>query len=380
EWRQKRSTLVFFDPAQESAAVVGSRSVPLARDLSTPLAMQVARIHLSTLEWNGLFQSDFTREGVETGLYILRPYQPGKIPVVFVHGLVSSPRAFIQTINELENDPILSARYQFWVFMYPTGLPVPASAARLRESLAKTRDTLDPGHADGALDRMVFVGHSMGGLLSKMMTQDSGLELWNATIQVPYEKLQASPSLEKTIGQALVYQRVPNVSRVVFIASPHRGSPIANELFGRVVSSFIRRPAKFDEVSAEMREIYGQDVISPELRGQPLNAIGNLRTDSPILAALNRIPINPSVPYHSIIPQIGGGRVLKTDGVVEYSSSHLDGATSELIVSGFHSAQQKPEVTAELRRILLVHLGPDGPTGAVDGARVGAVAPASRKF
>ncbi len=86
----------------------------------------------------------------------------------------------------------------------------------------------------------------------------------------------------------------------------------------------------------------------------PLNAIGNLRTDSPILKALNEIPIDSKVPYHSIIPQIGG--ILHTDGVVEYASSHLDGAVSELIVPGTHSSQQDPDVTAEIRRILKLHL------------------------
>jgi hypothetical protein len=77
--------------------------------------------------------------------------------------------------------------------------------------------------------------------------------------------------------------------------------------------------------------------------------------DSPILAALGRVPIDPKVPYHSIIPLIFG--VTGTDGVVLYNSSHLNGAASELIVAGNHSSQQKPEVTRELRRILLEHVG-----------------------
>ncbi len=354
EWRRSPASLVLFDPFRERSLNVASREITLASDRTTPLAVQVDRGHLAALEWTGLLDSSFERPGVETGLYTLRPYERGKIPVVFVHGLSSSPRAFVQTINELSNKPGIATRYQFWVFLYPTGLPIPSSASKLREAVIRTRETLDPEHADLALDRMVFVGHSMGGLLSKMMAQDSQQVLWNATIQQPYERILNSPTLMKTVGAALVYQPVPSVRRLVFIATPHRGSPIANELFGRVVASLVRRPTGEPGVAEELRAIYGKDVITRELRGKALNAIGNLRTDSPILAALDQIPINAGVPYHSIIPLINGNT--NTDGVVEYSSSHLEGAVSEKTLPGTHFSQEKPEVTAELHRILLEHL------------------------
>src|SRR5262249_39202763 len=147
---------------------VGGREFPLANDRTTPLAVQVARGQLAALEWTGLLESSFGRPGL-TGLYMIRPYEPGKIPVVLVHGLFSSPRAFVQTVNELRNTPEIASKYQFWVFFYPTGMPIPTSASRLRNALTRARESLDPVHADPALDRMVLVGHSMGGLLSKMM-------------------------------------------------------------------------------------------------------------------------------------------------------------------------------------------------------------------
>jgi len=356
EWRLNPANLLLFDPFQERSIRISANEIPLASDRTTPLAVQVDRGRLATLEWTGLFESSFERPGVETGLYTLRPYERGKIPVVFVHGLVSSPRAFVQTINELENAPEIAARYQFWVFMYPTGLPIPGSASQLREAVIRTRETLDPDHTDPALDRMVFVGHSMGGLLSKMMAQNSGLLLWNATIKHPYQKIQNSPTLQKTVGAALVYQSVPSVRRLVFIATPHRGSPIASDLFGRLVASLVRRNDTDMQaaVKAELKAIYGTDVISPDLRRKALNAIGNLRTDSPILEAVDRIPIQSNVPYHSIIPLING--TMNTDGVVQYRSSHLPGAISEKTLAGTHFSQEKPEVTAELHRILLEHL------------------------
>ena len=354
DWKHQPITLVLFDPFQERSVAVGERAVNLASDRTTPLAMQVARGQLAALEWTGLFDSNFERPGLETGLYMIRPYEPGKIPVVFVHGLFSSPRAWVQTINELQNTPALASRYQFWMFMYPTGQPIPLSAAQLREALLRARGALDPEQTDAALDRMVLVGHSMGGLLSKMMAQDSGTALWDAVITVPRDQFKAPPDIKQALDRALILQRLPFVQRVVFIATPHRGSPIADSTFGEIISNLVRLPGKMDARIAEIEAFNGPNAVSKELRGHAINSISGLRTDSPILASLNRIGIPQSVPYHSIIPLIDG--VMDTDGVVEYRSSHLDGAKSELIVPGTHTSQEHPDVTRELYHILQLHL------------------------
>jgi pimeloyl-ACP methyl ester carboxylesterase len=380
-WRGRQASLLLFDPFERPTLTLGANDVAVAGDRSTPLALQVSSGRFKTLELMGLLEPGFQRPGTDTGLYMLRPYEPGKIPVVFVHGLVSSPRAWAQTLNELRNAPGLAERYQFWVFLYPTGLPIPGSATQLRRALTRVRDTVDPSHADPAMDRMVLVGHSMGGILSKMMAQDTGLELWNATITVPHDRFNGPPDLRQGLDDALVFQPLPFVRRVVFIASPHRGSPLANDLLGRVVSGLVREPDGMAAREAQIEAYNGPGVISRDLRGRRLNAVGNLRTDSPVLVALDKIPIGPGVPYHSIIPQIGG--VPGTDGVVEYRSSHVEGAVSEKIVSGTHFSQGRPAVTDELRRILFEHLkeeglavapGGGGRSGSPNGAAAGALA------
>jgi pimeloyl-ACP methyl ester carboxylesterase len=354
DWRRNPSTIDLLDPFQQQSFAIGTRETHLATDRTTPMAMQVARGQLVALEWTGLFDSNFERPGIEAGLYMLRPYEQGKIPVVFVHGLFSSPRAWVQTINELQNTPSLASRYQFWMFLYPTGQSIASSAAQLRQSLIKVRETFDPSHSNTAFDRMVLVGHSMGGLLSKMMVQDSKLAVWDASITIPHDQFKGSPELRESLDNVLTFHPLPFVSRVVFISTPHRGSPIADSRFGQAIAEMVRRPARLDALIAEIEALNGPDVISPEMRGRALNAITNLRTDSPILAALDRIPIQPGVRYHSIIPLIEG--TTNTDGVVEYSSSHLEGALSEKIFAGTHISQQDPIATRELDRILEEHL------------------------
>jgi pimeloyl-ACP methyl ester carboxylesterase len=354
EWRRKPATLQLLDPFAVKSIAVGHQQVILATDTTTPLATQVSRANLAALEWTGLLESNFERLGVDTGLYMLRPYEPGKIPVVFVHGLVSSPRAWVQVINELQNTPELAAHYQFWLFMYPTGRPIPGSAARLRQSLIHAREMLDPDGSDAAFDHTVMVGHSMGGILSKMMAQDSELQLWNATITIPRDQFKAPPEFKKSLDEVMIFRPVPFVSRLVFIATPHRGSPIADSGFGQAVANLVRRNVEMDARIAEVEALNGPDVISPEMREHAINAISNLRTDSPILGALDRIRVERRVRYHSIIPLIGG--TTDTDGVVEYRSSHLEGAASELIFAGTHISQQDPPVIRELDRILREHL------------------------
>jgi hypothetical protein len=150
--------LVFHDPFRFGSARVGGRALPLAADRSAQLALQATQERLPAQAIRGVLGSEFGPE-VEAGLYKLRPYEPGKVPVVFVHGLASTPLAFLQAFNDFQNDPALSSRYQFWAFVYPTGPSIVGSAQRLREALGRAEASYG---ADPAFRHMVVVGHSMG--------------------------------------------------------------------------------------------------------------------------------------------------------------------------------------------------------------------------
>ena len=100
--------------------------------------------------------------------------------------------AWTQAVNQLLADPQIRSRYQFWFYLYPTGLPVWWSAANLRSELDRFRTTLDPSHTNPNLNNMVIVGHSMGGLISSLMVRKGGEDLWRQFMVTPPEKLKIS--------------------------------------------------------------------------------------------------------------------------------------------------------------------------------------------
>ena len=200
---------------------------------------------------------------------------------------------------------------------------------------------------------MVLVGHSMGGVLSKMMAQRTGRRSGTPRSLFPERSSGLRPS-SGSARRALVFEPVPFVSRVVFIATPHRGSPIANGPVGWAVSRLMRRPMEQAERIAEIEALNGPNVLTPRApRPLRINAIGNLRTDSPILAALDRIPIDPTVPYHSIIPCF---RRRPIPTAWSSTAARISRVRNRADRRGRPFSQETPEVTREIRRILLEHL------------------------
>ena len=355
-------TLTLHDPFEESSVTLADgRSLPLAGDRTAALAVQVERDRsLRGAAFGGAVNANLRK--YEERLALLRPHHPGRIPVVFVHGLASSPLIWAETINELGNDPTLSDRYEFWFFLYASGEPIPLSAAKLREEIAAARADFDPTGSDPALQKMVVVGHSQGGLLSKTLVQDSGLTLWNEALHIPHPATLLTPATQASLERALIFERDPHIRRMVFIATPHQGSPVADNPLARVLSLVSRAESSVARDTREIRRAYGRDRIQGGLRGDALG-LNNLRPSSSVLAALNQIPLDPAVPHHTISLQLNHFNPNGGDGLVPYDSSHLKTAASEVIVPGFHLDIDEPGVTDELRRILRLHLAEEPVSG-----------------
>jgi hypothetical protein len=358
-WHGRSLTLTLHDPFDSRAVEAGGRAWPLAADRTTALAVQVNRGRgLRLAAFRGLVASDLGR--FEEGLYLLRPYQPGKIPVVLVHGLIASPLTWAETYNELCNDPALADRYQFWMFLYSTGEPIPVAAAHLRETLREVMATFDPSGSEPALRHMVVVGHSQGGLLTKILAQDSGLAVWGAVVNVPYPASRLAPESQALLDRALIFRPEPYVRRLVFIATPHGGSPVADGPLGRLGLALSRPQGNTARIGDELEAAYGPGSYNGGLRGETFS-LRNLSPSSRVIQGLRRTPIDPSVPHHSIVLQLKHATTHgRGDGLVPYESSHLPSASSEVIVPGFHVEVGEQGVTDELRRILRIHLQESG--------------------
>jgi pimeloyl-ACP methyl ester carboxylesterase len=291
-----------------------------------------------------------------TGLSLLRPYQRGKTPVVFIHGLWANPWSWARMIEGLEADKGLRGRYQFWTFGYSTGDPLPYSASLLRRDLDEVRRKFDPDRSDAAFDRMVLVGHSMGGLLTKMMVQESKTRLWRLVSDRPAEDLAGEPADCDLFRSALIYKPRPEVRRVVFIATPHRGSRVDRGGLGHLGSRLVRLPDPLRASYSRLLARNGPEFFTERFRKGLPTSIDELEWQSPILKGLDELGLAPAIKAHSIIadrrdpPGVGG-----SDGLVPYESAHLEGTVSESLVSSGHLCQDHPTVIREVGRILAEH-------------------------
>ncbi|WP_165250799.1 esterase/lipase family protein [Paludisphaera soli] len=350
----RQCTLQLVDPIQYQVVGEPGNQIALEIDLTTPLAYMWSRTDLEKFRWSGLMRPEQLLE--RANLLMIRPYEPGKIPVVMVHGLISSPLAWIPMLDELQRDPDIRDRYQFFLYMYPTGVPLPIAAANLRDALSLAKSTYDPDGRDPAFDRMVLLGHSMGGLLSHCMVVSSGEQLWQLNSDQTFEDILGPPDVLAQLKRLLFFEPLPFIKRVVFLATPHRGSDLSRSMIGRVSTNLISDPDYIYKLLSQLVKD-NPDAFNRRFKRFP-SSIETLATDSPILMAILDMKPAADVVFHSIIGSVrADNRRQTTDGVVPYRSSHLDGVASEKIVRSDHGVQKDPLAVREVRRILQEHLG-----------------------
>ena len=343
--------LEYIDPRNTDSVQVGKHKIPLAMDFSTPAAYMAK--HPLPFGILGYMLYPARTKSMQ-GLYQFEPFNENRIPVVLVHGLMSNTRTWIQMLNTLQHDPIIRKYYQFWGFSYSSGNPILLSAKELRTELTNKRaELVKAGKSTAMFDRMVLIGHSMGGLLSKTTIMDTnGRLLDEITKNHPAAKNLTAEQKNLLAKNGLEFKHLPFVKRVIFIAVPHGGSVFATSFIGRLGSALVQLPRN---VLSDLNSLLN-DMFIKKHKAIP-TGIDNLAPNNYALQALNKIPFVKHVPYHSIIGnRHKAGIPDGSDGIVQYKSSHLDGVESELVVKSGHSAQQNPLGIHEVRRILLEHL------------------------
>lgn len=330
---------------------VDGRAIPLEKDLTTQIAYTLnnrAYWQIEKLLFR-LGQAPF-----KPGIYPSQPYRAGKVPVLLVHGTMSSPVYWAEMWNTLMADRILREKCQFWFYLYDSAKPVGQSAVHLRESIGESVAKLDPAGKDPMLRQMVVIGHSQGGLLTKLTATRTGEALVRATTGKTLAELKLSPDDEALVRRLAIFEPLPEVTRVVFVSTPHRGSYLAGGLVRKLTRRFINLPKQALQTAGQLLTLAAKIDSSAQLASTSLDTMS---PGNPALLALAEIPVAPPIKAHSIIaikgedvPPKGG------DGVVKYTSAHIAGVESELVVRSGHSCQGNPTTIEEVRRILLEHL------------------------
>lgn len=346
--------LELYDTRESGQVNVDGNSLPMETDISTPLAWFLSDPKKSLLDTFAFFRTDKAQR--LEGLYMVQPYDPNRIPVLMVHGIWSSPITWMEMFNDLQSDPNLRDNYQFWFYMYPTGQPLTFAAAGLRDRLKELRLKCDPMGQNPTLDQMVVVGHSMGGLMSYLMTVDSEDKLWKAMSRVPVEQFKTDAEIQNEIRRVFFFEGDRSIDRIVTIASPFNGSGYSNVFTRWLSGSLVSLPNTTSKLSQLIIRQNNQSLWDRMFASR--TSVDSLNKDSAILRLVGQTSAPEDVHHHNIVG-VKKGKSLSdlTDGVVKFRSAHRSDVKSEIRVKAAHSeVHRHPDSVAEVQRILLEHL------------------------
>jgi pimeloyl-ACP methyl ester carboxylesterase len=351
---QVTARLELLPTLEIDAIEIEGRAVALEAEPTAALAAGLTESRFWQQELRA-FLGDLVGVDDPIGISGLRPYQPGRIPAVFVHGTASSPGRWADMVNDLIADKRLRHRFAFWFFRYDSGNPIPYSAWQLRDALGQAVARADPGGADRCLRDMVVMGHSQGGLLTKMTAIETGDRFWRHFSDEPLEDTRLSDESKTLLRQALFLEPLPFVRRVIFMATPHRGSYLAGpQLVRRLAQRMVSLPADLVKTGADLATAGPAGALAT---GRMPTSIDNMSPGHRFIKALAEVPVAETIAAHSIISKDDDAPLAESsDGVVKYASAHIDGVESELVVQSPHSGMQAaPATVEEVRRILLEH-------------------------
>jgi len=355
------ASLELYSVYEESETMVKGQKIPLETDSTTPIAYQLNDAPV----WDLGIKAFLTPGKQKSELIMIQPYQRGRIPLVFVHGTASSPVWWGEMWNTLSADPILRKRFQFWFFFYNSSQPVVSSASDLRSILSDTVAKIDPQGHDPALRQMIVVGHSQGGLLTKLSVVKSGDALWRSISDKSIEDLDTPPEMKLLLRKWAIIEPLPFVKRVVYISTPFRGSFQAKGWVRSIIQRIVSIPIgilalPYNVVAGNpniVSDLFRQLKLPLEVSNKLPSSVDGMSPLNPLLQTLATMPVAPGVKTHSIIAIDGDDEPPNgNDGVVEYKSARQEGVESEYIVRSGHSCQGHPLTIEEVRRILLEHL------------------------
>ncbi len=344
-----------YDPYSIEKVEIAGKPYSLAANFSAPYGLWLAENNLGAAAYLTLIDRD--QHLAMPHLYMLEPYNPNKKIIVLVHGLASSPEAWIAVTNDIMGDAILREHYQVWQIFYSTNMPILESRFQIYALLKQAFGSLNP--KDAAAQDAVLIGHSMGGIISRLLVSDADIS--KQALELMNNRQQTRLRKHAVIGERLKMKPIENFDRAIFLAAPHRGTDYADRWFTLAARKIIKIPATFLTTLADTLASYDvdlKDFVKTLTNDVIQNGPSDLSKKSKFMELTASIPPEKGLVFHSIMGNItkSDDPNVITDGIVPYKSAHLDGAVSEKIFTGGHSIQETPEAVLELRRILRQHL------------------------
>ncbi|HRN61174.1 MAG TPA: alpha/beta fold hydrolase [Luteimonas sp.] len=343
------------DPYADDSVELRGQRVPLAANFSAGYGLWLARSGFNRQSLRTLFGRE---QGIDRPhLYMMHRWDPQRRIILMLHGLASSPEAWVNVANEIQGDEVLRREFQVWQVYYPTNMPVALNHAAIRRLLARTLRHFDPEGSAPASRDMVLVGHSMGGLIGRLMVSSADDELWAWAEAGAASEPERFERMRPRMDAILRFEPVEGIRRAVFIATPHRGTTLAGDRLGRWLSRLVRLPLTVLENFGEILQLVPDAHAAGSGDASPLalpNSIDNLDRNDPFVRAAADLRLSGRVRTHSIIARLDPAVALEDsdDGLVPYPSAHLPGALSEKVITSGHSVQETALAILELRRIL----------------------------
>ena len=344
-----------YDPYRIDKVDLAGKSYSLAANFSAPYGLWLAQNNLGIAAYLSLIDRD--QHLTMPHLYMLEPYNPNKKVIVLVHGLASSPEAWIAVTNDIMGDPVLREHYQVWQIFYSTNMPILESRFQIYALLKQAFGSLNA--QDPATTDAVLIGHSMGGIISRLLV--SNADISQPALKIMSNRQQTRLRKNPVIGERLTIKPITNFDRAIFLSAPHRGTDYADRWFTLAARKIIRLPTTFlttltDTLTSDDADL--KDFVRTLTNDVIQNGPSDLSKKSKFMELTANIPPEQGLAFHSIMGNITDSHDpnTMTDGIVPYKSAHLNGAISEKIIHGGHSIQETPQAVLELRRILRQHL------------------------
>jgi len=344
--------LVVTGTRKHPAITVGQRSVPLATDFSAAYAALFDRSHINRAAvWSLIGGRELAQR---QGLYLLEDYDPAKTPVIMVHGLGRSPMIWAKLTNLIDGSPELRSRYQIWHIVYPTNTPVLLDRLYVQRMMDQAWHILDPDGTAPAHRDMVLIGHSMGGVISRLLVSNSNDVVWNAVFDIPPEQLHGAREDIATLESVVRFQAYPGVTRAFFLAAPHLGSPYVDSFVGWIAQRVIH--AHTPELDALLRVVaenraHENPALAQDYERYGLSSISTLRATQPVSRAAQSLMPVPGVRYYTFAGHLPGTHP-PGDGFVPLASATIPGAVSTTVVKDGHQLYLNDEVLQKIADIL----------------------------